>query len=228
MRNLINFFSIAISVTFMFSCEKYHNNVEPINEDESTMQEDTTLTINGLDGCSEPDSVYQIIAYAFGNFFDEIAEDGLDSFNVRNDLLESYLEENFDDTVLVKDFINLYVRFHKMDSIIVANYFSVIVDYNSIISDPDSSCIIAALYDYTNEYQEYTNEYQEDRWLFSTLANIFDAGCTISVFAGIVDTALLAAGTVVAAPTGIGLAIGIVGVASSYANMLNTALTCEP
>ncbi len=222
MKKKLNFFPLLIMFIF-FSCQK-EVDVKGENPD---FNESAALN-TALISCNQPDSIELAISYAIGSFFDEMAEDGLDTFNTRHAIMQDYLISNSLDTVTIDEAVSLYIRFHNMDSVIVQNYFQAIVEYKELLlAQANRECIVAGLYNYVEEANSLADGQIELRFIFSTLAQILGAHCGLMAAGGIVDAALEAAAAVALSPTGVGLTIGLVSAAGSFASAVATALNCN-
>ena len=217
--------SVAIAFLLLSSCQENLKEINLIpNDSNYGMERYFNLSL-----CSQQDSVDLMIAYSLGNFFDEIVEDGWEVFKKRDSMMIEYLSQNNLDTVPIEDAVNLYIGFHEMDSVIVQNYFDVIVEHRGfLLSGERTECIIAGLDNYAVSMGQIDEieEQLEERFIFSTLARIAGADCDVQVYAGIVDAALEAAAGVALSTTGVGLVIGLTSAAGSLADAIHTGLNC--
>lgn len=212
MRN--NIILLFLSLV-MLSCNK-----EYINESNEKAIDYNQL--NSFDSNDCNDSLSLDIATAIGRFYDGLAK------SYTNDTLifvkNTEIINSITDTTDMINYVNSFSEIYGMEQSVVDNYISTLINHHEYMQKEDNyQLLLSSLYCYANS--DNSNGI-ENRWLFATLANIFDAGCGLTVAAGVLDTALLAAGTVALSTTGVGLAWGAVGTASSYANTIANGIDC--
>lgn len=216
--NSIPIFCVYLVCNFLFlGCSTESLNDNELNHQQSTID-------NMLYNCT--DSIALHIGYAVGNFFDELSEDGIATFENRLALWNQQFNSNQFTLEQAKTSI---AQIFDMSYATSSGYIDAIVDNHLYITNPSNRIkIIEAIgcYAELNGGSSSTfsaNDTVESRWIFSTIANLLGADdCSFWTHAaGVADTAILAG----AAVSG-GGPLAAAGAISSYADTVNNAVNC--
>jgi hypothetical protein len=180
-------------------------------------------------------SVYQD-AKIIALFADDLTKDGLEVTASRIDgFLDTVSSFGSDTLFTVDEITSLYTMHLNMDSAIVYNYFEYVVNNRSsltALTDPEINDLSYGIFCYISQVDSGETNIEENvaqsRWIIKSLLRTVgvELGCAGNVTVGVIETALLGAGTVITAPTGVGAVIGGAGTAASYLDTMNDAMDC--
>jgi len=182
---------------------------------DSTITEETLVYVsenqvsNSSTDCT--DSTANLIGSALGNFYDELAYRGADFYNEKTQIF-NLKKVNW---TTLDEYISGTINIYEADPTIIQNYYNVSLNNLQYLADGNNEIAIA------NGIFCYASQNSNNKWLFSTLANILDVPCEYQVMANVADTAVLGAATVMG-----GGPVTAIGAASSYANMINNGIEC--
>lgn len=196
--------SIIIS-TFIFSVMACADTNESLIVPDNPIDLNSNSASFNDEDCAEVDSVAFILGYAMGEYVDELAKDGLDSFFIRDSILKGMVTDWFNqsnDTLIPLDTIIEYIHVvHSADEDIVKNYFMVILDHSEYLIDTMRyEELISAGFCYASNYNP---GFQTRGWASYLLSSITgESGpCT---FAGLYGRVIDAAVDTVGFMSGIG------------------------
>lgn len=136
---------------------------------------------------------------------------------------------NLSPNASVEQVANIYHQYLNIDTSVSIAYFNNIISNASYISDEDNYETMqnALLYWACTEAYVVDPHKAQSRIFFRALARMLKAGCSMRLVAGVVDTAISGAVTLISSPTGIGLAAGAVSTGLIYGETIADAIDCH-
>ena len=213
------------------SCNKDELNLEKAASTDTNISNEETenYTLDQTNYCEGLSSNILVMGAVMAEFADAIIMEGEDLFNERTIGFNNYLASNYtsNEPIPLEEFAELFSEFYNIELTVSTQYFVMIGENKSFLENlsvDEHFALQSSILCYIQE----NNGSAQSRWVLTTLANMFDLGCHWEVAAGIADAAFLAAGTMVIATTGVGLAWGAVATASAFTNAMITANDCNP